>query len=110
MKKLAITFIVIFLSSCGNEIKKEYRGLVAGIDHKVKSIDHNHRIQIIEDDFVRSDSIYKVRGYFNEGRLLKLIGIIKTPHFERDDYFYFENSKPIYSGHIINFVDERLAE
>ena len=80
------------------------------IDYKVKAIDHHHRIQILEDDFIVGDSTYKVRGYLSEGRLQKLIGILRTPHFERDDYFYFENNKPIFSGHMINFMDERLAE
>ena len=110
MKNLVTILSIVALSACGNEIQKKNRTLVASIDHKVKSIDHNHRVQIIEDDFVRADSAYKVRGYFNEGQLMKLIGIIKTPHFIRDDYFYFENDKPIYSGHMINFVDDRLAE
>lgn len=110
MKKLSLILIIFLLQSCGSEVSKEYRELVNAIDHKVKDIDHNHRIQIIEDDFVRADSLYKVRGYFSEGRLLKLVGIIKTSHFERDDYFYFENNKPIFSGHMINFMDDRLAE
>lgn len=45
-----------------------------------------------------------------EGRLQKLVGITRTPHFERDDYFYFENGKPIFSGHMINFMDNKIAE
>ena len=110
MNKLILLSSVLLFSACGGEIKKENRTLVSAIDHKVKNIDHNHRVQIIEDDFVKADSIYKVRGYFNEGQLMKLVGIIKTPHFVRDDYFYFENEKPIYSGHMINFVDDKLAE
>ncbi len=110
MKNLVYLMLALFIAACGSEIKKENRPLVKAIDHKVKNIDHNHRVQIIEDDFVSADSIYKVRGYFNEGRLMKLVGIIKTPHFERDDYFYFENNKPIFSGHMMNFMDDRLAE
>ena len=77
MKKLSIRLTICLLQSCGSEVSKEYRQLVNAVDHKVKNIDHNHRIQIIEDDFVRADSLYKVRGYFSEGRLLKLVGIIK---------------------------------
>ncbi|MEQ9468713.1 MAG: hypothetical protein RLN88_14990 [Ekhidna sp.] len=110
MKNVLILTIILLLAACGSEVKKENRKLVETIDHKVKNIDHNHRIKIIEDDFKSADSIYKVRGYFSEGILLKLVGIIKTPHFERDDYFYFENSAPIFSGHMINFMDDRLAE
>lgn len=110
MKNLTLLLLAFIVLSCGSEVSKEYRQLVSAVDHKVKSIDHNHRIQIIEDDFVSADSLYKVRGYFSEGRLLKLVGIIKTSHFERDDYFYYENNKPIFSGHMINFMDDRLAE
>lgn len=110
MKNLVFAFSILTLWACSPEVKKENRKLVNSIDLKVKNIDHNHRISIVEDDFVKSDSAYKVRGYFNEGRLMKLVGIIKTSHFERDDYFYFENNKPIFSGHMINFRDERLAE
>ncbi|MEM6643905.1 MAG: hypothetical protein AAF616_13075 [Bacteroidota bacterium] len=110
MKKIAIIVVITQLLACGSEVSKEYQKLVETVDHKVKNIDHNHRIQIIEDDFVRADSLYKVRGYFSQGRLLKLVGIIKTSHFERDDYFYFENNKPIFSGHMINFMDDQLAE
>ncbi|MEM6831732.1 MAG: hypothetical protein AAF551_14575, partial [Bacteroidota bacterium] len=68
------------------------------------------RVTIIEDDFVVGDTTYKVRGYVMEGILQKLVGITHSPHFERDDYFYFENKKPIFSGHMINFMDEQLAE
>ena len=110
MKYFSFIFILMLLASCGSEVKKENRKLVEAIDYKVKHIDQNHRVSIVEDDFVHSDSVYKVRGYFNEGRLMKLVGITKTPHFERDDYFYFENEKPIFSGHMINFMDDRLAE
>lgn len=93
-----------------SEVSKEFRPLVKAVDYKVKHIDQNHRISIIEDDFVQADSAYKVRGYFNGNSLIKLVGIIKTPHFERDDYFYFENNLPIFSGHMMNFRDDRLAE
>jgi len=110
MKNLAIILFTFLFVACSNDIKKENRTLVKSIDRKVKNIDHNHRVQIIEDDFVNADSVYKVRGYFNEGQLMKLVGIIKTPRFIRDDYFYFENDKPIYSGHMINFIDDKLAE
>ena len=101
---------VAVLIACKPEIKKENQKLVESIDYKVRHIDHNHRVSIIEDDYVNNDSTHKIRGYYMEGRLLKLIGITRTPHFERDDYFYFENGKPIFSGHMINFMDDQLAE
>lgn len=110
MKTYISLIVLAFLIACSPEVKKENQKLVKAIDHKVKNIDHNHRIQIVEDDFISEDSTYKIRGYYMEGRLQKIIGIIKTPHFERDDYFYFENEKPIFSGHMINLQDELLAE
>lgn len=105
-----LLILVTILYQSKSEVSKEFRPLVKAVDYKVKQIDQNHRVSIVEDDFVQADSSYKVRGYFNDGRLMKLVGIIKTPHFERDDYFYFENEKPIFSGHMMNFMDDRLAE
>lgn len=101
---------VTYLYQTKSEVSKEFQPLVKSTDYKVKHIDQNHRISIIEDDFIQADSSFKVRGYFNENRLIKLVGVIKTPHFERDDYFYFENNAPIFSGHMMNFRDDRLAE
>lgn len=110
MRTLSSLITIALLAACSPEIKKENQKLVQSIDYKVKGIDHHHRIQIVEDDFIVGDSTYKVRGYMMEGRIQKLVGILRTPHFERDDYFYFENERPIFSGHMINFMDERLAE
>lgn len=107
---VVLLILVTILYQSRSEVSKEFRPLVKAVDYKVRHIDQNHRVSIIEDDFVSADSVFKVRGYFNEGRLMKLVGIIKTPHFERDDYFYFENETPIFSGHMINFMDDRLAE
>lgn len=110
MKNLSLLLLLFFILACGSEVSKSKQPLIHAIDLKVKNIDHNHRVQIIEDDFVNADSLYKVRGYFSRGKLMKLVGIIKTTHFERDDYFYFENDEPIFSGHMINFMDDKLAE
>lgn len=110
MKSLVSLLILAVVISCKPEIKKENQKLVESIDYKVKAIDHHHRITILEDDFVQGDSTYKIRAYMSEGRVQKLVGITRTPHFERDDYFYFENLRPIFSGHMINFVDDRIAE
>ena len=110
MRLLAYLSIALILAACGSEIKEENKKLVKAIDHKVKNIDHHHRIQIVEDDFIQGDSTFKIRGYLSEGRMQKLVGITRTAHFERDDYFYFENERPIFSGHMINFMDEKLAE
>ena len=110
MKVLFGLTTLTFLFACSPEVKKENRKLVEAIDYKVKNIDHHHRIKIVEDDLVSEDSRHKVRGYMSEGRIQKWIGIIRTPPFERDDYFYVENEKPIFSEHMINFMDESLAE
>ena len=41
--------------------------------------------------------------------LLKLVGVLYTSSVERDDYFYFENGQPIFTGHILVNKDEQLA-
>jgi hypothetical protein len=110
MKYAALLTIALLTFSCQQEVSKEYRTLVKGVDYKVRNIDHNHRVTILEDDFIMGDSTFKVRGYYMEGILEKLVGITRTPHFERDDYFYFDNGKTIFSGHMMNFRDEKLAE
>ena len=33
--------------------------------------------------------------------LQKVVGVLHTPTIERDDYFYFENHEPIFSGHVL---------
>lgn len=110
MKFSYILILVAFFLSCKPEVSKEFRPLVKAVDYDVRNIDHNHRVSIYEDDFVVGDSAFKVRAYYMEGILQKLVGITRTPHFERDDYFYFRGNKPIFSGHMMNFMDERLAE
>lgn len=111
MKNIILLSVSIFLFSCSSSsVKKENRHLVDAIDQKVNDIDHNHRVRIVEDDFVEGDKMYKVRAYYTEGLLQKLVGITKSPHFERDDYFYFENHHHLFTGHMINFKDEKLAE
>lgn len=110
MKPILSLTLIILLFGCKPEIKKEYQQLVKGVDYDVRMIDHNHRVSIVEDDFVLGDSAFKIRGYYMEGQLEKIVGITKTAHFERDDYFYFRNNKPIYSGHLVNLADEHLAE
>ncbi|MFY0601164.1 MAG: hypothetical protein JXR03_15915 [Cyclobacteriaceae bacterium] len=103
-----LAFAFVLISSC-SEISKEKAPLVSEVNLKVRHIDANHRVQILEDDFHLGDSIYKVRGYFMDGMLLKLVGVLYTTHIERDDYFYFENKKQIFSGHVVVSRDDRLA-
>jgi len=108
---LTLLFVLaLTLYSCTPEKKSETELLMDAINMKVSSIDHNHRVQIIEKDSIVGDSLYKVRGYLIGDQMIKVVGILQTPHFERDDYFYFENHEPLFSGHMINFKDDRLAE
>lgn len=104
-----LTVVLLFLASCSSEVSEEKRPLVDAINKKVDDIDANHRVEIYEDDFHVGDSVYKVRGYFMDENLLKLVGILYAPNGERDDYFYFENGKPIFTGHIVVLKNELLA-
>jgi len=101
--------VVIFVFSCSSEVRNEMKPLVERTNKEVRHIDANHRVEIIEDDFHEGDSLYKIRAYQQEGFLLKLVGVINTPHFEREDYFYFVNNAPIFSGHLVNEKDDLLA-
>lgn len=109
-RKIFTTLLIaLILASCGNEVRKEKRPMVERTNRKVNYIDSNHRVEIIEDDFHEGDSIYKIRAYSHDGLLLKLVAVMNTPHFEREDYFYFENNAPIFSGHLVNEKDDHLA-
>lgn len=111
MRQLLPLLIVVILTftQCHSEMSMKGK-LVDEVNKQVARIDHSHRMSIVEDDFVRGDSLYKIRGYYSQNELLKIVGILKTPHFERDDYFYFKDGKQLFSGHFRNFRDERLAE
>lgn len=106
---LAIIIVGLFATVGCSEISKDKRPLVEEIREKVRHIDANHRVNIVEDDFHMGDSIYKIRGYYMEEKLLKLVGVLYTTHIERDDYFYFENQVPIFSGHLVVSKDDQLA-
>ncbi len=109
MKRTTIFALVGFMLACSNPVKKEMRPLVNKINEKVNNIDSNHRIQIVEDDYLQGDSLMKIRGYSMDGRILKLVSVLNTPHIERDDYFYFEQDHVIFSGHLMNNKDDLLA-
>ncbi len=104
-----IVFCFFLLTACQNEVRKEMRPLVNSTNKKVANIDANHRIEILEDDFVSGDSLIKIRGYSMDGQILKLVSVLSTPHIIRDDYFYFENDHVIFSGHLVNNKDDLLA-
>jgi len=109
MKILAyLTVILTLLASC-QEVSRSKRPLVNHVNEKIDDINANHRVTIIEDDFHHGDSIFKIRGYFMDDEMLKVVGVLHTSHIERDDYFYFENNEPMYSGHLIVQKDDRMA-
>lgn len=109
MTKLIYLFAFSLLVYSCSSVSNEKKPLVEAINLKVRDINANHRVNIIEDDFHKGDSVYKIRGYFMEERLLKLVGILHTPHIDRDDYFYFEEHSPIYSGHVVVAKDNNIA-
>ena len=103
-----LTFLAFccLLWACETEMDQ----YVTAINAKAKEIDTNRRVEIREDDHHEGDTIYKIRGYYMDGVLLKLIGVTRTPHMERDDYFYFDHKgKPLFTGHLINHRDEHDA-
>lgn len=110
MKSLTSAFLLLLLMvSCSNPVKKEMRPLVKAINEKITDIDTNHRVQIIEDDYVTGDTLMKIRGYSMDDNMLKVVSYMSTSHFERDDYFYFDDGHVIFSGHLENDKDEYLA-
>ena len=100
MKIFQIASLSMLFTYC-SEVSKEKQHLVDVINIKVSHIDANRRTSIVEDDFHVGDSIYKIRGYFMDEILQKVVGVLHTPTIERDDYFYFENHEPIFSGHVL---------
>lgn len=102
--------IFLVLASCQQEVSKEYEKLVDITNLKMNHIDGNHRVAIVEDDFKEGDSVYKIRAYYYNQDIIKLVSVLRTPHYERDDYFYFENKAPIFSGHLMNERDAHEAE
>ncbi len=101
--------VSLVLFSCTDPVSKEKRPLVSLANKKIRQIDGNHRVQIIEDDFHEGDSSYKIRAYYMDDDLLKIVTILRTSNYERDDYFYFENNRPIFSGHLFNEKNDHLA-
>ena len=98
--------LAVAVFACDSDTDK----LVKAINHLADEIDANHRVKIVEDDFHEGDTIYKIRGYYMDDQLLKLVSVTRTAHFERDDYFYFDHAgAPMFTGHMINLKDEHDA-
>jgi hypothetical protein len=111
MKYLVLTACsLIFFVNCGPNISDENQRLIDLTNDKMRHIDGNHRVSIVEDDFKDGDSLYKIRAYYYNQDIIKLVSVLRTPHYERDDYFYFENKSPIFSGHLVNQRDDHEAE
>lgn len=111
MKRITFLFLttILFLGCQQTEISSEYKSLVKLINKKIDLVDSNHRVTILEDDFHEGDSIYKIRAYYLEDYLVKIVSIMRTSEVERDDYFYFDAHNPIFSGHLVNERNEHLA-
>jgi hypothetical protein len=102
MKIPVILLSIGLLMGCGNRISSENQALIDQTNRKITLIDQNHRVQIVEDDFHSGDSIFKIRGYFMDDELVKLVSVLNTPDMERDDYFYFDDNVTIFAGHLFN--------
>lgn len=111
MRSVPVFFLAfsVFLA-CNQVVSSEYERLVDITNDKMNHIDGNHRVSIVEDDFKEGDSVYKIRAYYYNQDIIKLVSVLRTPHYERDDYFYFENRAPIFSGHLMNQRDDHEAE
>lgn len=103
---LALILLVFIMLSCGDGVDSESRKKIKDINRKITLIDQNHRVQIVEDDFHLGDSIFKIRGYFMDDELVKLVSVLNTPTMERDDYFYFDNHVTMFAGHLYNERDK----
>ena len=79
-----------------------------------RAVHHNdvrRRISIVEDDFKEGEVIYKIRGYFANNILIKIVAITRSTHSERDDYFYFDkDEKVFFTGHLVNDTDRHIAK
>ena len=114
MNRINLTMLslaAIILVACDSSpVRKEIRPQVEAINKKIHLIDGNHRVRIVEDDYLQGDSIYKIRAYYmEEDALVKMVSILRTPHYERDDYFYFDDGQIMFSGHLLNERDAHLA-
>jgi len=109
MKSVISAFLLLLLVCCSNPVKKEMRPLVKTINDKITDIDTNHRVEILEDDYVMGDTLIKIRGYSMDDKMLKVVSYMRNSHFERDDYFYFDEGHVIFSGHLENDKDQYLA-
>lgn len=108
--KISTLPIICTLILFGCRETKEMEAHIDSIHKKIEHIDSNRRIRIVEDDFHTGDSIFKIRGYFHDELLQKVVSVLHTNSFERNDYFYFENHNPIFSGHVMISKVNRTAE
>ena len=104
---LPLMYVLIFF---GCEESREKEAHINSVNKKIEHIDGNRRIRIVEDDFHTGDSIFKIRGYFHDEFLQKVVSVLHTNSFERNDYFYFDNHSPIFSGHVMISKVNHTAE
>ncbi|MEQ9425931.1 MAG: hypothetical protein RJQ09_16015 [Cyclobacteriaceae bacterium] len=109
---MRITFLLLsglVFTAC-SDLSSDQQKLVETLDRQVHHHDLMRRISIIEDDFVEDGVSYKLRAYLSDDELIKIVGVTTSPHFERDDYFYFNHDGDlIFTGHLINDRDHHIA-
>lgn len=106
-----LALIICLGYGCEEKLDSETQKKVDHINEKSHLLDIRRRISIMEDDFIHGDTTYKIRGYFLDGALKKIVSITFNTSFERDDYFYFnEHNKLMFSGHLTNYKGRHDAE
>lgn len=107
-----LSLTVFFLvTSCEEKLDKSTQHKVDKINEKAHLLDIRRRISIIEDDFIHGDTTFKIRGYFLDEVLKKIVSITFNSKFERDDYFYFDSHNELmFSGHLTNYKGRHDAE
>ena len=109
-KMLTLLYLSLLLTRCEEKLSSETQRIVDKINETVHDLDVRRRISIKEDDFIHQDTTFKIRSYSVDGRVKKIVSVIYTEHFERDDYFYFDiHGKLMFSGHLMNEKDDHNA-
>ena len=110
MKNILYGCILVIVTACSS-LTQEEQDLIERINRDVHHTDVRRRISIVEDDYKEGEDLYKIRGYFADEKLIKIVGITRSVHGERDDYFYFNDEGGVYfTGHLMNDKDHHMAK
>ena len=108
--RICIIFFLLLSMAC-SDLTDEQQALIDRINREVHHTDVRRRISIVEDDYKEGENLFKIRGYFAEDKLIKIVAITRSVHGERDDYFYFDNNDNVYfTGHLVNDRDHHTAK